>query len=297
MFNFLCIGDIMLDVSVVIDSEIHVGGDTKASISTHGGGAAANVATWLAALENDVYLCSRAGDDLNGEFLHNELDKYSVRHSIERAKDEKSGVVVILVNEAGDRTMFPDSGANSGLSVADLPPLDHFSAAYLSGYALINPKSRKNVLEMIEHLKATDIPIVLDPGTVGALRNIPKSLLAEWLGLIDVLILNEEEALYIGNESDITGALVNLAALTPLVVVKRGGLGAIAIFERAMIVEVPAEEVEVVDTTGAGDSFAAGFISAWFEEPHLERAIKRGIVQASICIGSVGARPPLGKDI
>ncbi|MEI7541107.1 MAG: PfkB family carbohydrate kinase, partial [Actinomycetes bacterium] len=73
--------------------------------------------------------------------------------------------------------------------------------------------------------------------------------------------------------------------------------GAIAIFEHAMIVEVPAEEVDVVDTTGAGDSFAAGFISAWFEEPHLERAIKRGIVQASICIGSVGARPPLGKDI
>jgi sugar/nucleoside kinase (ribokinase family) len=297
MFNFLCIGDIMLDVSVVIDSEIHEGGDTKASISTHGGGAAANVATWLAALGNDVFLCSRAGDDLNGEFLHNELDKYSVRHSLERAKDEKTGVVVILVNEAGDRTMFPDSGANSGLSVADLPPLDHFSAAYLSGYALINPKSRKNVLEMIQHLKAIDIPIVLDPGTVGALRNIPRSLLAEWLGLIDVLILNEEEALYIGNESDITGALVNLAALTPLVVVKRGGLGVIAIFERAMIVEVPAEEVEVVDTTGAGDSFAAGFISAWFEEPHLERAIKRGIVQASICIGSVGARPPLGKDI
>jgi len=297
MFNFLCIGDIMLDVSVVIDSEIHVGGDTKASISTHGGGAAANVATWLAALGNDVFLCSRAGDDLNGEFLHNELDKYSVRHSLERAKDEKTGVVVILVNEAGDRTMFPDSGANSGLSVSDLPPLDHFSAAYLSGYALINPKSRKNVLEMIQHLKAIDIPIVLDPGTVGALRNIPRSLLAEWLGLIDVLILNEEEALYIGNESDITGALVNLAALTPLVVVKRGGLGAIAIFERAMIVEVPAEEVEVVDTTGAGDSFASGFISAWFEEPHLERAIKKGIVQASICIGSVGARPPLGKDI
>ena len=81
MHNFLCIGDIMLDVSVVIDSEIHVGGDTRASISTHGGGAAANVATWLASLGDDVFLCSRAGDDLNGEFLHEELDRYCVRHS------------------------------------------------------------------------------------------------------------------------------------------------------------------------------------------------------------------------
>ena len=162
----------MLDVSVVIDSEIHVGGDTTASISTHGGGAAANVATWLASLGNDVFLCSRAGDDLNGEFLHEDLDLYGVRHSSERATGEKSGVVVILVNEAGDRTMFPDSGANSGLSIADLPSLEHFSGAYLSGYALINPKSRKNVMEMIQRLKDHDIPIVLDPGTVGALRSI-----------------------------------------------------------------------------------------------------------------------------
>ena len=63
----------MLDVSVLINSEIHEGGDTQASISTHGGGAAANVATWLAALKNEVFLCSRVGDDVNGEFLHQEL--------------------------------------------------------------------------------------------------------------------------------------------------------------------------------------------------------------------------------
>jgi len=283
----------MLDVSVVIDSEIHVGGDTTASISTHGGGAAANVATWLAALGNDVFLCSRAGDDLNGEFLHEDLDLYGVRHGSERAKGEKSGVVVILVNEAGDRTMFPDSGANSGLSIADLPSLEHFSGAYLSGYALINPKSRKNVMEMIQRLKDHDIPIVLDPGTVGALRSIPASLLAEWIALVDVLILNEEEALYIGADSNIEGALVNLAALTPLVVVKRGDKGAIAIFEHAMIAEVPADIVEVIDTTGAGDAFTAGFMSAWFNEPHLELAIKSGITRASICIAAVGARPPL----
>ena len=92
---------------------------------------------------------------------------------------------------------------------------------------------------------------------------------------------------------NIEGALVNLAALTPLVVVKRGDKGAIAIFEHAMIVEVPADIVEVIDTTGAGDAFTAGFMSSWFNEPHLELAIKSGITRASICIAAVGARPPL----
>ena len=281
-----------MDVSVVIDSEIHEGGDTRASISTHGGGAAANVATWMASLGNDVYLCSRAGDDLNGEFLHNELDEYSVRHTSKRAPGEKTGVVVILVGENGERTMFPDSGANSGLSKEDLPQLDGFTAVYLSGYALINPKSRKNVTEMIQVIKASGLPIVLDPGTVGALRYVPLSLLHEWISLCDVLILNEEEALYAADEKSIEGALVTLANLTPLVVVKRGKKGAIAIFEKVMIVEVPAEQVEVLDTTGAGDAFVAAFMSAWFEEPNVESAIKAGIAQASSCISRVGARPP-----
>jgi sugar/nucleoside kinase (ribokinase family) len=293
MNHFLCIGDTMLDVSVVIDSEIHEGGDTQASISTHGGGAAANVATWLAYSGNDVFLCSRSGDDVNGEFLHDELDRYGVRHAEKRAAGEKTGVVVILVGENGERTMFPDSGANSGLSIADLPPLGDYTAVYLSGYALINPKSRKNVSEMMKTISAAGKPIVLDPGTVGALRNIPLSMLHEWISMADILILNEEEAIYASGERDLEGALVALANLTPLVVVKRGKKGAIAIFEKVMIVEVPTEEVEVLDTTGAGDSFVAAFMSAWFDEPNLELAIQAGILQATTCIASVGARPPL----
>jgi sugar/nucleoside kinase (ribokinase family) len=189
--------------------------------------------------------------------------------------------------------MFPDSAANSGLSKADLPPLDGFRASYLSGYALINPKSRKNVVEMISIIREKNIPIVLDPGTVGALRNIPLSLLHEWISLCDILILNEEEALYASDQKDIEDALITLAKLTPLVVAKRGKKGAIAIFEKALIVEAPAEDVEVIDTTGAGDSFAAGFMSAWFEKQNLEASMKSGISQASRCISQLGARPPL----
>ena len=282
----------MLDVSVVIDSEIYIEGDTQAIISTQGGGAAANVATWLASLGSEVFLCSRVGDDPNGQFLHSDLDHYGVRHSDQRFKGEKSGVVVILVNELGERTMFPDSGANSGLCITDLPPLDNFNAAYLSGYALINPKSRTNVLEMIGRLKEQRIPIVLDPGTVGALRNVSADLLGEWLALADLLILNEEEALYLGNDKNLERALVNLSTSTPLVVVKRGEKGVVAIFEAAGIVEIPAEVVNVIDTTGAGDSFTAGFIFSWFGASDLKMALKQGISLASICISNIGARPP-----
>ena len=200
-----------MDVSVFIDSEIHKGGDTQAFITTQGGGAAANVARWLAHMGCDTFLCSRVADDTNGLILQKELDAFNVRHSDYRVPHEKTGTVVVLVSEDGERTMFPDSGSNSGLSSADLPPLDGFTAAYLSGYALINSQSRTNVLEMIQILKAKGIPLVFDPGTVGALRRIPNSMLQEWIRMMDILLLNEEEALYISQISDLHGALIALA--------------------------------------------------------------------------------------
>ena len=284
-----------MDVSVFIDSEIHKGGDTQAFITTQGGGAAANVARWLAHMGCDTFLCSRVADDTNGLILQKELDAFNVRHSDYRVPHEKTGTVVVLVSEDGERTMFPDSGSNSGLSSADLPPLDGFTAAYLSGYALINSQSRTNVLEMIQILKAKGIPLVFDPGTVGALRRIPNSMLQEWIRMMDILLLNEEEALYISQISDLHGALIALATKAPVVVIKRGDAGVTAISEQVRTVELPALDVEVIDTTGAGDSFAAGFIASWFDEGIVEKAVENGIAQASRCCAMVGARPPLGK--
>ena len=284
-----------MDVSVFIDSEIHKGGDTQAIITTQGGGAAANVARWLAHMGCDTFLCSRVADDTNGLILQKELDAFNVRHSDYRVPHEKTGTVVVLVSENGERTMFPDSGSNSGLSSADLPPLDGFTAAYLSGYALINSQSRTNVLEMIQILKAKGIPLVFDPGTVGALRRIPNSMLQEWIRMMDILLLNEEEALYISQISDLHGALIALATKAPVVVIKRGAAGVTAISEQVRTVELPALDVEVIDTTGAGDSFAAGFIASWFDEGIVEKAVENGIAQASRCCAMVGARPPLGK--
>ena len=284
-----------MDVSVFIDSEVHKGGDTQAFITTQGGGAAANVARWLAHMGCDTFLCSRVADDTNGLILQKELDAFNVRHSDYRVPHEKTGTVVVLVSEDGERTMFPDSGSNSGLSSADLPPLDGFTAAYLSGYALINSQSRTNVLEMIQILKAKGIPLVFDPGTVGALRRIPNSMLQEWIRMMDILLLNEEEALYISQISDLHGALIALATKAPVVVIKRGAAGVTAISEQVRTVELPALDVEVIDTTGAGDSFAAGFIASWFDEGIVEKAVENGIAQASRCCAMVGARPPLGK--
>ncbi len=283
----------MIDVMVMVESEVHTTGDTQATISTSGGGAAANVATWLAYLGHQSYLCSRVGDDANGDFLLRDLDRYCVDHSNQRAIGEKSGVVVVLVDENGERTMFPDSGSNSGLSQADLPPLDGFDAVYISGYSLINPKSRANVTKIFDEFKERGLPVLLDPGTVGALRAVPTSLIHEWVSRADILLLNEEEALFIAQEFSLTRALEVLTGLSPLVVIKRGSQGVTGQSRGSVRIEIPAVASEVIDTTGAGDAFAAGFISSWFVDGALEPALGFGAKSASIAISHVGARPPL----
>ncbi|MEY2663784.1 MAG: hypothetical protein RIR35_592, partial [Actinomycetota bacterium] len=80
MPRILCIGDLMLDVVVLIDSEIHYGSDTPAKISTHGGGAAANTATWLAKEGNEVFFVSRTGDDAAAQAVISELDMWKIQH-------------------------------------------------------------------------------------------------------------------------------------------------------------------------------------------------------------------------
>jgi len=282
-----------MDISTIIESDIHLEGDTSATITTQGGGAAANVATWLAHLGEDAYLVSRLGDDAHGVALQKEFDHYGVRHSGIRHPDEKTGIVVILVSPNGERTMFPDSGSNSKLSASDLPLLDGFAAAYISGYPLINPVSRTNVLAIIDQLKAAGITLIIDPGTVGALQKIAFTTIYEWLALFDVVILNESEALFISQKSELEEALAFLATISPVVVVKRGAQGSVAIDEKKEITYLAAERVDALDSTGAGDAFTAGFISEWLISKEIDSALKIGGANGRLCIQSVGARPPV----
>ena len=284
--TYLCIGDIMMDVSVAINNEISYAGDTPAKISSQGGGAAANVAVWLAEDKQDVYLNVRVGNDQPGDYLLRELAIHGVKNSAKKQKGQSTGVVVVLVDKNGERTMFPDSGANSGLSLKDLPDLKQFKAVYFSGYALVNPISRVNAVLILKELK---IPVVIDPGTVGALRNIELNEVKSWLSYASVLILNEEEAKFIAQTTDVDVALIELRKLVKTVVIKLGGKGAIAIDDE--ICEVEIDRKEAVDTTGAGDAFAAGLISSWFKNHNLKDAISHGAELARKCIANVGAWP------
>jgi sugar/nucleoside kinase (ribokinase family) len=193
--------------------------------------------------------------------------------------------------------MFPETGANSGLVLSDMPALSGFDAAYVSGYALLNPRSRAGVLEMIAAIKSAGLPLFYDTVTVGAMKEVDRALIHSWLPHMDYVLPNEEEALYLADAENIDAAVEKLLELCPAVIIKRGSAGAIAQVRGGARVNVDAVKIAVADTTGAGDSFAAGFISTKISGGDLSASVTAGVTLAAKCVANIGARPQGGHAL
>jgi len=297
MPKVLCIGDVMLDVVVALQAPINYGEDTPSKITTHSGGAAGNVASWIAHTGTEASIVARVGNDSAGAAITSEFEDLGVDYSSLKKTSDATGVVVVLVDKNAERTMFPETGANSGLVLADMPPLVGFDAAYVSGYALLNPRSRAGVLEMIAAIKSAGLPLFYDTVTVGAMKEVDRELIYSWLPLMDFVLPNEEEAFYLADSADIDDALSKLLELCPAVVIKRGSAGAVAQVRGGARIDIDAVKITVADTTGAGDSFAAGFIATKISGGDLSTSVTAGVTLAAKCVANIGARPQGGHAL
>jgi len=287
----------MLDVVVALQAPINYGEDTPSKITTHSGGAAGNVASWIAHTGTEASIVARVGNDSAGAAITSEFEDLGVDHSSLKKTSDATGVVVVLVDKNAERTMFPETGANSGLVLADMPPLVGFDAAYVSGYALLNPRSRAGVLEMISAIKSAGLPLFYDTVTVGAMKEVDRELIYSWLPLMDYVLPNEEEALYLADSANIDDALRKLLELCPAVIVKRGSAGAVAQVRGGARIDIDAVKITVADTTGAGDSFAAGFIATKISGGDLSTSVTAGVTLAAKCVANIGARPQGGHAL
>ncbi|MEY3736874.1 MAG: hypothetical protein RLZZ251_590 [Actinomycetota bacterium] len=291
MTRIVCIGDAMVDVIVELGEAINIGSDTKSKISLVGGGAAANTACWLGHTGQDVIFVGKVGNDAAGQQFVSDLEAHHVHHGDLRCQSATTGIVVVLVDDKGERTMFPDPGANSLLSRSDLPELDNTSGAFLSGYSLYNPALTEEVRAMMQLIKSAGIPLIFDPASVGPMRNFGREKVISVLKDVDCVILNRDEARFLSGSEDIEEAIRILHHSTETVVIKVGSDGAICIDKENGISRLPSVATSVVDTTGAGDAFAAGFLPIWLERNDLHAAVEAGNRLAGECVAILGARP------
>ena len=283
----------MTDVVALLSDEIAYGSDTPAKISYNGGGAAANVASWLGVNGADVTLVARVGADTSGQEGIRLIKACNVKSAVVKDSRAATGTVIVVVAPNGERTMLPDSGANGLLTVADVPPLTSGDRVYLSGYLLLNPRSREAAIAILEIAREAGAQIYVDPASAAPILRLGAIEFLSWLGQVDVLLANLDEARALTGEIDPWLAAEQLLNSARTVIVKLGAGGAIGL-TRTYRAQVSALSIhKVVDTTGAGDAFAAGFLLA---NQSLDESLAFGAKVAADCVVSVGARPQVAKS-
>ncbi|MDR3201216.1 MAG: adenosine kinase [Spirochaetales bacterium] len=232
------------------------------------GGSGANTARGLAWLNGSsgrigqpAYLGS-VGADEEGRNFDNLLKGACVRSFLAAKKDQPTGVSVILVSPDHERTMFTFLGACRLLDTADVP-LDEVrkvSYVYLTGYNWDTPNQEKAAKTAAETAKKAGKKVCLDVADPFVAQRYGDSFRAWCPGTLDILFANRDELKALTGESGRDEAVLNAAsAYAPMVVMKTGKDGC-AILEDGKITRAAGEKVQAVDTTAAGDSFAAGFL-------------------------------------
>jgi sugar/nucleoside kinase (ribokinase family) len=278
------VGDLAVDVLVAPSLPPVPGADVPARIATGHGGAGANTAAWLADRGVDVTLVARVGDDVSGRAAVAELAAAGVRTAVAIDPSAPTATVVVLL-DAGERTMLSDRGAAARLAPTDLPPLTGIDHLHLSGYVLGDAGSRPAGLAALATARAARASTSVDPQATGTLT---PALLHD-LGGIDLLLPSAAELAALTGSPDPSSAIALLDACAA-VVVTNGAAGA-AWVDRDGVRTAPAAEVTVVDTTGAGDAFDAGLLAAWLAGAGPDAALAAGCAVGAAAVSRRGARP------
>ncbi|MGD9528684.1 carbohydrate kinase family protein [Pseudonocardia sp.] len=268
------IGDLAEDIIVRRAGPLTRGDDNPATIHRTRGGSGANVAA-AAAGRVPVRFIGRVGDDAAGRSLVEELRRCGVDVRVQRAG--VTATIVIIVDEAGERTMIPDRAAAAELGAVDPAWLADTSWLHLPLYGFLTEPSRTSLLGVLDVLRRDEAGpgVSVDLSTASVLGRLGAH------GLRDVLDRVAPDVVFANEAVAADTRFAGLADPAPTVVVTRGP-APVLLRVRGTAVEVPVPAVpQVADTTGAGDAFAAGYLEAAMQRQPPASCAERGSLRAA----------------
>jgi len=272
------LGDLLLDVVVLVRAPLAPGADATSTTRIGAGGQAANVCSWVAHLGGSARFIGIRSDSPAGRLVADELTERGVE-ALGPTVGGGTGTVVALVDASGDRTMATDRGVALDLRADDLDPgwFAGCDRLHLPGDSLMRSPIDGAALRACAEARAVGARVSVDLSSWSAIREFGAARLMERLARIspDVVFGNEEELDALGGEPDV-----------PVLVIKRGAAGCEVRWPGGRE-RFPAAPAEVVDATGAGDAFAAGFLLGGSAQD----AARRGVAAAAECVGRIGAMP------
>ncbi len=270
----LVVGDLVDDIGVRPLGAVNAASDTVSEIRMTAGGSAANVAAWLGHLGAPVRFVGRCGADAVDRHRA-ALESFGVDARITGDPQLPTATIVLTLDDAADRTMYVDRAANTTLSSDDVPDdvWTDVGWLHLTGYSYFDDGVRPVVRRLVAEARRRGAGVSIDPSSLGFLEASGRDVVLEWLADADLVFPNEDEQRFLQLSGD--GVVLTL-----------GAQGASFAGN-----QVAALDADVVDTVGAGDAFAAGFLSVWASDREAVPSLEAGAASAAACVARRGARP------
>ncbi len=310
MTKVLGIGNALVDLLIRLEDDrmledLHlpkgsmtlVGEDTKDQIAEQSkhlnremasGGSAANTIHGLARLGVETAFIGTIGRDETGDFFKADLEKSHI-HPMLNLSDTPSGLASTLITPDGERTFGTFLGASVELSAGDLTTemFSGFNMLHVEGYLVQNHQLLESILKLA---KKSGLKISIDLASYNVVEDnldFLKDMIEKY---VDIVFANEEEAkAFTGLDAE--EALNRISDYTEVTIVKTGSKGSL-VKSSGQITFVDSIQANVVDTTGAGDLYAAGFLYGMIREKDLRTSGQIGSILATEVIEVIGAKIP-----
>ncbi len=251
------LGDLVEDIAVKLSGPVNLASDTDAVIRRRRGGSAANTAVAVIRAGGRARFIGQVGDDAIGSALIAELAGEGVE--VVGGRSGRTGTIVVLVDQRGERTMLTDRGACADLADPDPAWLDGVEVLHVPTYSLVSGRVADTAITMVNWAHDRGIIVSIDASSSAVLEAYGAARARNLLWSLQphVLLCNELEAQVLADVGGVEGIA------TAATVVKQGADPALVSVPGEGVVAVPVPPLPgVTDTTGAGDAFAAGFLIA-----------------------------------
>jgi sugar/nucleoside kinase (ribokinase family) len=257
------------------------------------GGSVANTMAGIAHLKGNPSFIGKINSDNFGEMYRKSLQDINVNFSyLEKNEDLSTGASIILITPDSERTMCTYLGISSHLSANDINEnniIDH-ELIFLEGYLWDKGISEKMFKHAISIAKKNKVKIAMSLSDIFCVTRHKQDFYNLLNNDLDILIGNENEINELTNKKNILDSINQLKELNKLIVITRSENGSMAINNNEIINCKSIKVNEVLDLTGAGDLFAAGFLKEYLDKSDIKKCLDTGSMLASKIIQKIGAR-------